>query len=631
MIRSADLKKIREILGGRGNYLKIPPFQRSFSWTGDQAKDLFDDITDFVKVHQRKLLSAEYFLGSIVAFPEGDARQLIDGQQRIASLTILAACIRDRLQEIDPNEAGKLHVDLIQEELRSGRGGERRNKLTLNNDDQPYFHALVQTYPRPKIMPRPELASTRKILQVRNKFDGETCLGEKLKKKTKAQQKSYLLDLSDAISNCLTVVLVEAENEDSGSDVFEVLNERGLGLSIVDLVRNFLIGKAKSAEEKKSVVDKWSTVLSVSENSSKIQNFLRHFWIVRHGDVKTRGLYRVIKTQLKKDFSTDTTTAVKFSEELAYSSQTYKRLLEGSTGLAELDDALSTVSELEATPIYPVLLATIEETDAKETLRVCNALISLYVRWTIIGRKESTALETHLFGLAEDIHGGLGVDEALKRVREFSLNDEDFEKAFLTAKLTKSGQRRPILDALEKLIRRQADKDELRPDVALHVEHIYPQNPGKSWGILEDHDEWVNRIGNLTLLKGSKNSKIGNKDFLTVKRPEMERSELEINVYVSEQTSWGTKQITERQAKLASAASLAWPLPPVTPANKGRKRTAAKKTPAKKTPVKKTAVKKTPAKKTAVKKTPAKKTPVKKTAVKKTPAKKTPATKTAGD
>ena len=149
-------------MGGRGNYLEIPDFQRSFSWTGDQAKDLFDDINDFIKEHGKKFLKYQYFLGSIVAYPESDALKLIDGQQRIASLTILAACIRDRLLDLDEFKANQLHFDLIQEELRSGSGGEVRNKLTLNKDDQVYFNTLIQTYPSVKA-PKPILASTKKI------------------------------------------------------------------------------------------------------------------------------------------------------------------------------------------------------------------------------------------------------------------------------------------------------------------------------------------------------------------------------------------------------------------------------------------------------------------------------------
>jgi len=137
LIRNANLRKIRDIMGGRGNYLEIPDFQRSFSWTGDQAKDLFDDINDFIKEHGKKFLKYQYFLGSIVAYPESDALKLIDGQQRIASLTILAACIRDRLLDLDEFKANQLHFDLIQEELRSGSGAKADSCIDQKNSPSP--------------------------------------------------------------------------------------------------------------------------------------------------------------------------------------------------------------------------------------------------------------------------------------------------------------------------------------------------------------------------------------------------------------------------------------------------------------------------------------------------------------
>lgn len=584
MIRNASLNKVSDLIGGRGNYVKIPPFQRSFSWTGDQAKDLFDDINRFVNNNPgRKMDDAEYFLGAIVAFPEGRALELIDGQQRIASLTILLSCIRDKLEPLDQTEANKLHFDLIQEQVRRGQ---IVNKLTLNQADQDYFSRLIQKFPRGG-RPKATLASHKKIQQVKNKFDGDTCLGKELKGKTDVQKIDYLCDLTDAISNNLTLVLVETESVDGASDVFEVLNERGLGLSTVDLVRNFLLSKAANKEQIDAIVLRWSVVLAISDNATKIQNFLRHYWIVRYGDVKARGLYRIIKEQLRKEFRSRSTTALKFSEELADSAQNYQSLLDASTDSADLNEALSTVSKLDATPIYPVLLATIEQTDELETLKVCQALISHYVRWTIIGRRESTVLETQLFDLAQHIHKGLAINKALDQIREFSLEDEVFEEEFALAQLTKAGQRRPILDALENRMRTDSGKDELRPDEALHVEHIYPQSPDKTMK-LDDHDDWVNRIGNLTLLTGSKNSRIGNRDFRTVKLPVIQLSLLEINEYVMRQKSWGPEQIEERQRILASYAPRVWPLPPAAPVKRARKSTPARKAVAKKAAAKKT-------------------------------------------
>ena len=88
----------------------------------------------------------------------------------------------------------------------------------------------------------------------------------------------------------LTAVVVVGEEEDDATEVFETLNERGIGLSTMDLLRNFLLGQAASEGERQLIIDWWKEVFTVSDNPARVQAFLRHYWISRQGDVKARGL-----------------------------------------------------------------------------------------------------------------------------------------------------------------------------------------------------------------------------------------------------------------------------------------------------------------------------------------------------
>jgi Protein of unknown function (DUF1524) len=202
------------------------------------------------------------------------------------------------------------------------------------------------------------------------------------------------------------------------------------------------------------------------------------------------------------------------------SADVYRSLLEPSTDSEQLNTVLTGVAKLEATPLYPAILSTLEKHNESTAHKVAEALVSYYVRWTVIGRRESTELEKQVFGLAKEIYEGLSIAKALSSIKEISPTDTEFETDFKSASLTKAGQRRPILVALENYMREVADADEVVPKSALvlHVEHLYPQNPKKEeHARLKDHDEWVHRVGNLTLLAGKWNTGIKNGDFQSVK------------------------------------------------------------------------------------------------------------------
>jgi hypothetical protein len=175
--------------------------------------------------------------------------------------------------------------------------------------DQSFFESYIQRYPR-EPHTKIENASHRLIVRVREYFD--TTLSIVLSKMTEAEKRDWLVRLWVVISSCLVLVVVEAENEEDATEVFEVLNERGVGLSSIDLLRNFLLGSASTDQERNLIVDHWGDVFSVSDNPTRVQNFLRHFWIARHGDVKARGLYREIKAKLRPISRSTTTIPLNF-------------------------------------------------------------------------------------------------------------------------------------------------------------------------------------------------------------------------------------------------------------------------------------------------------------------------------
>lgn len=558
-INQPSKAKIEDLLGGIGSRVHIPSYQRTYSWSVDEAKDLYADIVRFQERYPgNKIDNAEYFLGSIVGVKEGKTLRILDGQQRIATITILLSAIRDALVDRNDDYADELQKSLIQERLKPGTA--LQNRLTLSVYDKDFFSSFIQQFPR-NANESVKLSSHRLIVRVRNYCD--SALAADLEGKSKAESVDWLVRLWVVIVSCLVLVVVEASTEEDATEIFEVLNERGVGLSTIDLLRNFLLGYASTEDAREQIADEWAGVFAVSDNPAAVQTFLRHYWIAKHGDVKARGLYREIKHSLRKLFDEHASTPLAFSTDLSDAADIYRSLLPApTTSDHKLNTTLAAIATVGARALYPAILSTIQNYGEKAAHSVAEALLTHYVRWTIIGRKESTELEAHVFRLAKDLSANLTPTAALGRIREFSLSDEDFEAAFAVASLTKPGPRRHILESLENYMRTKSGEDEVAPKPAseLHVEHIYPQTP-KPGNKLDDHDEWVNRIGNLTLLAKRWNTKIKNEDFATVKLPEISKSVILLNKWIQDQKNWGPTEIQARQEDLAALAAEVWPLP----------------------------------------------------------------------
>ncbi len=516
-IVDANKRFISDVLGGAAS-VEIPDYQRSYSWTNDELTALWDDVTRFEqRFPGQRIDEEEYFLGSLVAIRDGRRLRLLDGQQRIATLTIFLAAVRDALALHDAALAGRLHDSLIQEVTRPGRPPQYR--LSLGVYDRDVFAAAVQEFPRPERAPTLSTASHKLIHNARNFFDRRVA-SALAGLDTSAQKVSWLERIWGVIGFNLTAVVVVGEEEDDATEVFETLNERGIGLSTIDLLRNFLLGQAASEGERQLIIDWWKEVFTVSDNPARVQAFLRHYWISRQGDVKARGLYKEIKRSLLDDFE-------------------HRR----------------------ATP-RPVLLAGIERHNADEIVEVGRSLVSLFVRWSMIARLESTVLEQHLFELAPEIWDRLPLGEVLGRVREVAPSDDQFEQAFAIASLSRPGYRRHVLARLEMKLREDAEADEVEPraPALLHVEHIYPQTPATAAAAWDDHDDWVDRIGNLTLLHRRWNTAIRNGDFAAVKVPILQQSVILLNDDVKSRGVWNQEAVEERQRHLAVLAPSTWPL-----------------------------------------------------------------------
>ncbi|MFF7589504.1 DUF262 domain-containing protein [Kitasatospora purpeofusca] len=578
IIKHATRQTLGQLIGANNPPVTVPDdSQRQYSWTKKEVDTYWTDIQKFMKARQSgKSSAAEYFIGPIVTITDEKitSRSLLDGQQRLTTSTILIAALRNILWTMNTGESRSMAQNTQRDYIarKAGRREPMEYFLTLSLFDRDFFRDYIQNWDeaagQSTSFESANRPSHKLIEEAYSYFESQ--ISKQLSDHPDLESR---LDWIDSLKECLVkgLVFVEIQTPTSSdaNEVFETINSRGKDLSTVDLVRNFLMERSSNDAEKSRVNDAWRTLLDGFEKREDIEKFLRHFWVARHGDVRSHSLYTTIRTSLTDDFDKKKNYTVgSFAAELERASTRYLELISCDTGVNDLDDLLKDIRDLSADALYPLLLAASPSTsDISEITPLVSACLTYYVRWTVIGRRESTLLEETVFGLAKELFGGLGKDSAIRRIAEVTPDDETFIADFEKASLPKASQSRYVLNRIETLMRTESVQDDVvvADSRTVHVEHIYPKNPEPAYR-LNDHDAVVNLIGNLTLLHGAKNRTASNKTF-----PEKDVSYQGSSLILTTSTgidrlwdestdSWSSEGIRARQHDLAKRAVSAWPL-----------------------------------------------------------------------
>lgn len=544
-------KKIGELLALTSPSLSVPDWQRSYSWQKSHIETFWSDITLFWERIGSNSTS-EYFLGTLVLVNGQDERLLVlDGQQRLATSTILLSCIRDRLKLFNADAAKQ-----TQDKYLVGYDFETEStihKLRLNIYDRDFFKRLVLDKRETDYQePTPELASHHLIKSAREILTqklAETCKGLEEKAAFDA-----VLRIQRLLTNQFSVIAVSSDDEDSAAEVFETLNDRGMGLSTPDLLRNLVIRRAIEGDQDQ-IVECWKDVISF-DTDNKIKAFLRHYWISKYGDVKSQSLYR----QIKQEIISKEINSLALSQELDDAANLYRSIQKAETDSDELSSLLADIQSLGAGAaiLMPPLLSIFQQLeDDADKIRATIVLSNVFVRDGIIGQIENSALENSFYRAARDLRDHSNVNSFIDILLETALIDEEVQTRFRRLSLSHNGSRRYILYKIE-LYKRNTEELDVNPPSKVHVEHIYPQNPTaeERWPY---HSRLINRLGNLSLLSKRINTTIKNGNF-ALKRPHFAESEIMITKELAALDKWDSDAVDTRQASFAELVAEIWPL-----------------------------------------------------------------------
>lgn len=310
--------------------------------------------------------------------------------------------------------------------------------------------------------------------------------------------------------------------------------------------------RAADDSQRDEIIEAWRSIIEIEEDA-RIDDFLRHYWISRNGDIKSRKLYHEIKTVIEAK-GVDSLT---LSLDLQRTALVYRQIISAKDDDPNVRDHLAAIKMLGAKALLPAVLSTYSVEKPDERTAFLQLLVSLYVRYAVVSNLELSRLEDVVYDVAQKLANTGDFAAAAASIEGIRPTDDAFGKRFATFQITRRESQRYLLQKLENQFRQEAGKTgELQlsgPD-RVHVEHIYPQRPDKR---LPDHQDLVNRFGNLTLLDSKLNQSIQNGSF-DAKKPSYAESDLLLTQDLVKYQAWNRDAIDARQEGLVKTALAIW-------------------------------------------------------------------------
>jgi len=594
MIKSAENLSIEKLLGKDNNnkevFYKIPPYQREYSWKKGEWENLFNDINDNEK---------GYFLGSIICINQNEDLEVIDGQQRLTTISILLLSLLNFINIYNSNHQEERILDLGSNEeyaslwsmLRKFLALKKLQKLKLsiqNQNNEDYQYLLFQNKLIDEV-DRPKKFGTRRISKSYEYFKNRLEEIDSDEKKLFSIQDIF--ELLEKILSAL-IVKIEVDSVASAFILFESINNRGMPLTPIDLIKNSIIGTMEKSGGKapEQTNKEWQVIIQNIEDYNEQIRFLRHYYhAFQYCKIKVKidRFTKATKSNIMKIYPEHINNDVQFIfNELIEKSKTYTVFInpdniDESSSFFKYQDKLIDLQRLGIAPAYSLFLYLFVEEKDTDFSNILNFIENWFLRRHITDYPSTNKLDQIFLNLINLLCVNNKEKEPKdieKLIFEFLLNsdryrsDEDFQNILLTSKLydTNRGATRCLLTKLEKSKRTKENSVDFwettntkKPTLVWTIEHIYPQTPNKEsdWYTTcnkEERTEYLHKLGNLTLTRyNSTYSNKSYKDKIEVIDENqndigLKSGKVEINKYLIDNTDneWCVEHIVERGKEL---------------------------------------------------------------------------------
>ncbi|TKX72170.1 DUF262 domain-containing protein [Halorubrum sp. GN11GM_10-3_MGM] len=563
---TATENTVKNILSGNYRF-QVPEYQREYAWTEEQWDDLWYDLKEVINT------GGTHFLGSVVlvnkqtTLDELPVVEIVDGQQRLVTISVLLCVIRQRMKSSDKWGDGETPAKRIDSEYLWERDEdmEKYPNIRLSTFDNDEYQELL----------RGNLPS--------NENSQLVAAAEYFNDKIAQMEIDEVNELRKRLVNSMTLVKIECNNESSAFKLFETLNDRGLELSAVDLMKNYLFKVATESTEidYEYVKSDWEKIINeIKPELSKPGRFFRHYMMGTDtpqidDPVSSYTLYNrfceIIDT-IKSNPDSDTTVEDYISD-MRRKAPLYVDIVLSDTdefaGNAnrKINQKLKNLDTLGSTQERTLIFRLFTELDnPNDLIRSLDALESFVFRWRVAGGTTGTEIDeihTELTSKIFDFHDP--VNELAQKLKSKAHDDPEVRLAIKTSDLPRNARTRYILSKIENEYYTTGSK--VTEIETVEIEHVAPRKSYRAkkystWpqylGVSEESfEENCNKIGNLTLLNERMNARAQDNPFRQKKR-EYEGSEFEMTKEICDYEDWSIENIEKRTEKLAEIAPKIW-------------------------------------------------------------------------
>lgn len=533
-------QKILNVLS-KGTFI-IPDYQREYDWDESEISELLDDLEN---ISTRE----SYFIGHMVFEGKftGNTFKVIDGQQRITTLTIMLSVIRDIFYEKGLDNLG----DAINDKFIFSKDMNNNTFVILENKmPYPILQSYVQSKPNEKnLKVKPQKSGEKKIIETYDYF----------KKNFSAKLDNELIDLRDKILN-LEVIFVAASDKVDAHTIFMTLNGTGKNLSAKDLIKNQIFSLYPKQTHLDEPNDTWQRIVS---NLNDNPRFLNNYWASRYKKIAEHKLFKEFYNEFvkpKKDMKFFLNDLEKFS--INYKKVTDPSLSDWNRSEYEIYFSLNAIVKIFNIDVANTFLINlIEDYNAKRVskaylLKAFKIIEEFHFKHNAICSLRSSGLDTFYAKYARNtlaasnkhdkhIQIDLLVNELKNKMPSKNIFELKFDsKLFYSSKDSK--QKRLIQYVLNKIEAKFHNNNILLNNVS--IEHIYPEKPKDTVWVKLSNSQIAYNIGNLVLLDAAINSDIGNKNFIDKKKIILSKSSIITTKKVFEENEdWNENNILERR------------------------------------------------------------------------------------
>ncbi|MCQ2889375.1 DUF262 and DUF1524 domain-containing protein [Helicobacter pylori] len=540
----------------QNNQFIIPIYQRLYSWKKEQCEQLWDDI---IKIGGNDKMNG-HFIGSILYVRDSNTHSspllIIDGQQRLTTITLLFIALRNHLSEeveiLEKFSRKKIESYLIN----SNKDGDKKFRLILSESDKDTLLSLIDKNKRKPSEPSVKIVENFELFE-----------------KWISENTGKLETIFKGLEKLMIVWIALDKEKDDPQLIFESMNSKGIELTQADLIRNYIVMETETEKQKDFYNGYWRAIEEdFKQNETLFKRFVRHYLTIKTGKIPNeKRVYEAFKHYQQKerieieDLLKDLQKYCGYFCQIAFKKEDDK----------DLNKALSFLVDLEMDVVYPLLLELYSDYKdgilSKQDFIPIIALTESYLCRRAVCGLGSNSLNKIFPSFTKKINK----DQYLESIEAHFLSlekttgkfpkDSEFKDSLITIDFYKFKKIKKIKSFLERL--ENFDTKEPVDTQKCNIEHIMPRTLDLEWerdlgeNFKAIHEKYLHTIGNLTLT--GYNSEYRNKPFQEKRDMEngFKQSPLRLNQSLKNLESFGEKQIEKRANDLADWALKIWTYP----------------------------------------------------------------------